>query len=53
MYTHQLIRCMVLQAAEAETTYKACVVEANNRQHELEKVKVRNDFYPVVRISFA
>ncbi|XP_064626065.1 rho GTPase-activating protein 45-like isoform X2 [Lineus longissimus] len=27
------------RAAEAETTYKACVVEANSRQSELEKVK--------------
>lgn len=28
------------QAAEAETTYKACVAEANFRQQELFKVKV-------------
>ncbi|XP_041360418.1 rho GTPase-activating protein 45-like isoform X2 [Gigantopelta aegis] len=27
------------KAAEAETTYKACVAEANHRQQELEKVK--------------
>ncbi|KAK3090367.1 hypothetical protein FSP39_011249, partial [Pinctada imbricata] len=27
------------KAAEAETTYKACVAEANNRQQELENVK--------------
>lgn len=30
-----------LQAVEAETTYKACVAEANSRQQELEKIKVR------------
>ena len=29
-----------LQAMEAETTYKACVVEANQRQKDLLKVKV-------------
>ena len=28
-----------LQSAEAETTYKACVAEANNRQQALLKVK--------------
>ena len=28
-----------IQSAEAETTYKACVAEANNRQHVLLKVK--------------
>ncbi len=30
------------KAIEAETTYKACVIECNNRQHDLDKVKVRN-----------
>ncbi len=29
------------KAIEAETTYKACVIECNNRQHDLDKVKVR------------
>ena len=29
----------IFQSAEAETTYKACVAEANNRQHVLLKVK--------------
>lgn len=29
-----------VQAAEAETTYKACVAEANLRQRALEKTKV-------------
>lgn len=28
------------KALEAETTYKACVMEANERQQQLEKVKV-------------
>lgn len=31
------------QSAEAETTYKACVAEANHRQRSLEKVKVRGE----------
>ena len=29
---------------EAETTYKSCVVEANTRQNELEKVKVISNY---------
>jgi len=29
-----------MKANEAETTYKACVFEANHRQHELERTKV-------------
>ena len=35
---YNIIICV--QAMEAETTYKACVVEANNKQAELERVKV-------------
>lgn len=32
------------KAMEAETTYKSCVLEANERQLALEKVKVSYDF---------
>jgi len=32
--------CYMLQAGEAERTYKACVAEANYRQKSLEKIKV-------------
>ena len=32
---------LYFKATEAETTYKSCVHEANVRQSELEKTKVR------------
>lgn len=32
----------IFQAAEAETTYKACVAEANNRQADLQRIKTEH-----------
>ena len=41
-----------MKATEAETTYKSCVIDANHRQAELEKAKVRYSNCPnVIRIS--
>lgn len=37
--------CSLWQAQEAETTYKACIHEANAKQQELLKVKVSGKFH--------
>ena len=39
------------KAIEAETTYKACVIECNNRQHDLDKVKVRKPHIPLLQTN--
>ena len=40
VYVYMPMHVWLFQSAEAETTYKACVAEANHRQRALEKVKV-------------